>query len=91
MQVELQELQPKLIETSRETEELISIIEKETIEVEAVKKVVQIDEDEANKRAMEAKAIKVIYALQRTQIIQDANNGYNRKSELGYHEVDRSP
>ena len=59
MQIELQELQPKLIETSRETEELISIIEKETIEVEAVKKVVQIDEDEANKRAMEAKAIKV--------------------------------
>ena len=60
MQIELQELQPKLIETSRETEELISIIEKETIEVEAVRKVVQIDEDEANNRAMEAKAIKVI-------------------------------
>ncbi|KAK2157592.1 hypothetical protein LSH36_188g04054 [Paralvinella palmiformis] len=58
MQIELQELQPKLIETSRETEELISIIEKETIEVEAVRKVVQIDEDEANNRAMEAKAIK---------------------------------
>ncbi len=59
MQKDLQELQPKLIQTSIETEELIGIIEKETVEVEEVKKVVEVDEAEANKAAMEAKAIKV--------------------------------
>ena len=59
MQKELQDLQPKLIQTSKETEELIAVIEKETVEVEAVKKVVQADEAVANKAAMESKAIKV--------------------------------
>ena len=59
MQKELQDLQPKLEQTSKETEELIEIIEKETVEVEAVKKVVEADEAVANKAAMEAKMIKV--------------------------------
>lgn len=59
MQKELQELQPQLINTSRETEELIIIIERETEEVEAVKKVVEADEATANKAASEAKSIKV--------------------------------
>ena len=59
MQTELRELQPRLIETSRETEELIGIIEKETAEVEEVKKVVEVDEATANKAASGAKAIKV--------------------------------
>ena len=59
MQKELQELQPRLIETSRETDELIIVIEKETAEVEQVKGVVEADEAIANKAAMEAKAIKV--------------------------------
>ena len=59
MQKELQDLQPKLEQTSQETKELIEIIEKETIEVEAVKNVVEADEAVANKAAMEAKKIKV--------------------------------
>ena len=59
MQKELQDLQPKLEQTSQETKELIEIIEKETIEVEAVKRVVEADEAVANKAAMEAKKIKV--------------------------------
>ena len=59
MQKELQDLQPKLEQTSQETKELIEIIEKETIEVEAVKSVVEADEAVANKAAMEAKKIKV--------------------------------
>ncbi|XP_064633532.1 dynein axonemal heavy chain 3-like isoform X2 [Lineus longissimus] len=58
MQVELQELKPVLIETSKETEELIIIIEKESKEVEAKKAIVEEDEAVANKSAMEAKAIK---------------------------------
>ncbi|KAK7101861.1 hypothetical protein V1264_020177 [Littorina saxatilis] len=58
MQQELVELQPKLIETSKETEELIEIIEKETVEVEAKKKVVEADEAVANEAANAAQAIK---------------------------------
>lgn len=59
MQAELLDLQPKLIETSQETEELINIIEQETIEVEDIKRIVEVDESVANKAAQEAEAIKV--------------------------------
>jgi len=59
MQKELQALQPKLLETSLETEQLIEVIEHKTEEVEAVKSVVEADEAVAEKAAMEAKAIKV--------------------------------
>ena len=59
MQQELVDLQPKLIQTSKETAELIEFISKESIEVEAVKKVVEADEVVANNAAMDAKAIKV--------------------------------
>ncbi|XP_065937642.1 dynein axonemal heavy chain 3 isoform X7 [Magallana gigas] len=58
MQQELVELQPKLIQTSKETAELIEFISKESIEVEAIKKVVEADEVVANNAAMDAKAIK---------------------------------
>lgn len=53
------DLKPKLIETSQETEELIGIIERETIEVEDIKRIVEVDEAVANKAAQEAEAIKV--------------------------------
>ena len=59
MQRELQELQPQLVQMSLETEELIRIIEKDTLEVESIKKVVEADEAVTNKTAMDAKAIKV--------------------------------
>ncbi|KAK3779689.1 hypothetical protein RRG08_013644 [Elysia crispata] len=59
MQQELVELQPKLIETSKETEELIGIIERETIDVEDIKRIVEVDEAVANKAAREAEAIKI--------------------------------
>ena len=59
MQKELQELQPKLVETSAATAALIEHIEKETVEVEAVKEVVSKDEAVANAAASAAKAIKV--------------------------------
>ncbi|CAG5135432.1 unnamed protein product, partial [Candidula unifasciata] len=59
MQAELLDLQPKLIETSQETEELITIIEQETIEVEDIKRIVEVDEAMANKAAQEAEAIKI--------------------------------
>ena len=59
MQKELIELQPQLIQTSQETEELIAIIEKESVEVQEVKAVVEVDEATAAKAAAEAKAIKV--------------------------------
>ncbi|KAM9311612.1 dynein axonemal heavy chain 3-like [Gastrophryne carolinensis] len=58
MQQELTELKPMLIERSAETEELVNIIADETLEVEAVKSLVETDEATANKAALEAKAIK---------------------------------
>ncbi|KAM4676017.1 dynein axonemal heavy chain 3-like [Discoglossus pictus] len=58
MQQELTELKPMLIERSNETKELVNIIADETLEVEAVKSLVEADEATANKAAQEAKAIK---------------------------------
>ncbi|KAE8615220.1 hypothetical protein XENTR_v10008446 [Xenopus tropicalis] len=60
MQQELTELKPMLIERSSETEELVNIIADETLEVEAVKSLVEADEATANRAAQEAKAIKGI-------------------------------
>ena len=42
MQQELKELQPELIQTSKETEQLITIIADETVEVEDKKQVSSI-------------------------------------------------
>jgi dynein heavy chain len=58
MQKELTDLQPKLIKTREETEELIAIIEKEAAEVDAVKQNVEADTERANKAATEAQKIK---------------------------------
>ena len=58
MQQELVELQPQLVQTSKETEELMVKIEKDTVEAEAKKEVVAADEAVANKAAAAAKAIK---------------------------------
>lgn len=58
MQKELTDLQPKLIKTREETEQLIAIIEKEAIEVDAIKQNVEADTEKANKAATEAQQIK---------------------------------
>lgn len=58
MQQELRELQPQLVETSKETEQLMVKIEKDTVEAEAKKEVVAADEAVANKAAAKAKGIK---------------------------------
>jgi dynein heavy chain len=58
MQVELTDLQPIMQASRKETEELIKIIEKEAIEVDAVKQVVEEDKEKANKATIEAQAIK---------------------------------
>lgn len=59
MQKELIELQPQLIQTSKETKELIVVIEKESVDVQKVKEVVEVDEAAADKAAQESHAIKV--------------------------------
>lgn len=59
MQRALQELQPQLVQTSVETEQLIRIIERDTAEVEVVKRNVEEEEAVTNEAAMQAKAIKV--------------------------------
>ena len=85
MQRELQAMQPRLIETSRETEELIKVIERETVDVEEKKALVEIDEAEANKTATEAEAIKVPLALI-TKIIDKTKqrNNYYIFGNLSY-------
>ncbi|XP_043569115.1 dynein axonemal heavy chain 3-like [Chiloscyllium plagiosum] len=59
MQQELTGLKPLLMERNQETEELLKVIANETLEVEVVKRVVETDEETANKAAQEARAIKV--------------------------------
>ena len=58
MQVELEALKPVLIQTSKETDDLMKFIEKETIDAEKTKVIVQRDEAEANEKAAAAKTIK---------------------------------
>ena len=57
MQVELVELQPQLIVASKDVDDMVIVIEKESIEVEKVATVVAKDEAVANEQASAAKAI----------------------------------
>nr|XP_055037339.1 dynein axonemal heavy chain 3 isoform X1 [Misgurnus anguillicaudatus]XP_055037340.1 dynein axonemal heavy chain 3 isoform X1 [Misgurnus anguillicaudatus] len=58
MQQELTALQPELIETAKQTDQMMVKIEKETVEVDAKKELVSADEKVANDAAAAAKAIK---------------------------------
>ncbi|KAL6620932.1 hypothetical protein LY90DRAFT_662178 [Neocallimastix californiae] len=58
MQTNLNDLKPQLIKTSKETDEMLVVVQRESAEVEKKKAVVQKDEEVANKKASEAKAIK---------------------------------
>ncbi|XP_066544073.1 dynein axonemal heavy chain 7 isoform X2 [Amia ocellicauda] len=58
MQVQLEALQPQLKVASKEVDEMMVVIERESIEVAKTEKVVKVDEAVANEQAMAAKAIK---------------------------------
>lgn len=58
MQVELEALQPQLLVASKEVDEMMVVIEHESVEVAKTEKVVKVDEAVANEQAMAAKAIK---------------------------------
>lgn len=58
MQVELEALQPQLLVASKEVDEMMVVIEHESVEVAETEKVVKVDENVANEQAMAAKAIK---------------------------------
>ncbi|XP_024258908.2 dynein axonemal heavy chain 7 isoform X2 [Oncorhynchus tshawytscha] len=58
MQVELEALQPQLRVASKEVDEMMVVIEHESVEVAKTEKVVKVDEAVANEQAMAAKAIK---------------------------------
>lgn len=60
MQQKLTALQPKLIQTQKETDELMKTVERDSKEVAQTRKVVEQDEAEANIKAAEAKAIKEV-------------------------------
>ena len=58
MQLELTALQPQLVESSKKVDEIMIIVERDSIEAAKVEKVVKADEAVANEQAMAAKAIK---------------------------------
>lgn len=58
MQIQLESLQPELVKSSEETERMITVIEKESAEVEATTKIVKADEAVANEQASSSKALK---------------------------------
>jgi dynein heavy chain len=58
MQIDLGELQPQLIKTKDETDQIMAQIEVESKEVNETRSVVAVDEEIASKEAGEAKAIK---------------------------------
>lgn len=59
MQQQLTALQPELLQTSAETDQMMIKIEGETVEVDAKKELVSADEQVANEAAAAAKVIKV--------------------------------
>ncbi|KAM9486848.1 dynein axonemal heavy chain 7-like, partial [Clarias gariepinus] len=58
MQVELEALQPQLRVASKEVDEMMVVIEHESVEVATTEKVVRMEEEVANEQATAAKAIK---------------------------------
>ncbi|KAJ3284862.1 Dynein heavy chain 7, axonemal, partial [Borealophlyctis nickersoniae] len=58
MKEDLTNLQPQLLKTSEETVEMLAKIEKESVEVEATRKIVSADEAVATEKADQASAIK---------------------------------
>ncbi|KAI8927547.1 dynein heavy chain and region D6 of dynein motor-domain-containing protein [Entophlyctis helioformis] len=58
MQIELNDLQPQLIATQKETDKIMEVIQRESVEVEKKRELVKIDEEIANRKAGEAKAMK---------------------------------
>ncbi|XP_029937135.1 dynein heavy chain 7, axonemal [Myripristis murdjan] len=58
MQVELEALQPQLVAASKEVDEMMVVIEHESVEVAETEKVVKEDEAVANEQATAAKVIK---------------------------------
>ncbi|XP_029642789.1 dynein heavy chain 12, axonemal-like isoform X2 [Octopus sinensis] len=58
MQSQLESLQPELLKSSKEAEDMIEVIEKESADVEVTTKTVKADEAVANEQAAEAKALK---------------------------------
>ncbi|GAB6023461.1 Dynein heavy chain 7, axonemal [Chamberlinius hualienensis] len=58
MQEELSILQPQLIEASKEVDDIMVIVEKDSLEVAEVEKIVKTDEAFANRQTLSAQAIK---------------------------------
>lgn len=58
MQSELEALQPQLREASKQVDEMMVVIQKESSEVAKTEEIVKADEAVANEQAMAAKAIK---------------------------------
>eukprot|EP01028_Stygiella_incarcerata_P004265 TRINITY_DN1920_c0_g2_i1.p1 TRINITY_DN1920_c0_g2~~TRINITY_DN1920_c0_g2_i1.p1 ORF type:complete len:4143 (+),score=1128.32 TRINITY_DN1920_c0_g2_i1:148-12576(+) len=58
MQVELEDLKPLLVQSSKETADLMVVLQKETTEAEETRKIVARDEADADVKAAQAKKLK---------------------------------
>ena len=58
MQKELEEMRPVLVKTTQETEDMMSIVQHETVDAQKIRKVVAAEEGVAQEKAKEAKSIK---------------------------------
>ena len=58
MQVELEDLQPELVATTKEVDEMMVVVERETFDAEKIKGVVLKEEEKVNIKVNEAKEIK---------------------------------
>lgn len=77
MQQELKELQPELIETSKETEQLIKVIADETVEVEEKKKVSSariFRVESASKNLLPSKGRKDLFATPKYSLARVGNS-----------------
>ena len=58
MQIELEELQPELLTTTKEVDAMMIVVERETRDAEKIKDVVLIEEEKVNIKVLSAKKIK---------------------------------
>ena len=58
MQKELEALQPELVKTTKQVDEMMIVVERETADAEKIRVVVVAEEEKVNEKVLEAKTIK---------------------------------
>jgi dynein heavy chain len=89
MKQELTLLQPEMIKTKEETEDLIAKIEKEAGEIDAIKQIVEVDNEKANTATMEAQTIKNECEDQLDEAIPALHDAINSLKTLKTQDISR--